>query len=165
MLDITPPLLHGALHQKAGLCGQSGGRHHHRHLRDLLLRHLVLLSVAGNIKSSSSSQIWKEISLLCQLVLSGGVAGDHSLLHGNLIPPQSVLVTRGKTDSHECNAPVDSVMCDVLPGHHDGDREGQDEDASDGAETADKLSQEGCRVHIIPNSCQRHQTPPERVIK
>ena len=57
------------------------------------------------------------------------------------------------------------MTCDVLPGHHDGDREGQDEDASDGAETADKLSQEGCRVHIIPNSCQRHQTPPERVIK
>ena len=53
----------------------------------------------------------------------------------------------------------------ILPRDNDWYREGQNEDPGNRTETTDKLAHEGGGVHVVPHSCQGHQTPPERLNK
>ena len=44
-------------------------------------------------------------------------------------------------------------------------REGDDEDPSEGAQTAGQLAQEGVRLEVVAYCGQGHQAPPQAVVE
>ena len=48
----------------------------------------------------------------------------------------------------------------VLPVDHNGDRQGEDEDAREGAEAANQLPQQRLGVKLVTNCGDGHQAPP-----
>ena len=103
----------------------------------------------GYVEAAGARQLREQVPLLSQLVLPGVVAtGRHKpLLHADLVPPQSVLVASGEA------------------GDHDRNRQGEDEDPGDSAQATDKLAHESRGVHVVANSGEGHQPPPEAVIE
>ena len=103
------------------------------------------------------------MELLSLSQLSCQLHGSLPLLVLHLVPPQPVLVEHGEAVDHD----GDGQSEDEDPGHSTAHTFVNTSQCIGGLlpESADKLAEKCCRIHVVSHRGQSHQTPPERIIK